>query len=261
MAEDPNDPFSRANYRSLIAWPARIRREAPFLARALSDLPDRSVADLGCGTGEHSRHLASQGFRVAGLDLSETMIADAVKSPLPPNLSFHLGDLREADRILGSGFGAALILGNTIAFFLEASDLERCLGASSRVLAPGGRILIQMLNYQGLYERGERNLPLNFNDQEEGTIVFLRLLDLRESGKVLFFPTTLRFRPDGDPPLELVRVRRVEQRAWSAGELLPALEAAGFADVETFGDMEGGRYDPHQSRDLVLLARKSRSPA
>src|SRR5262245_19097627 len=116
MTEDPRDPFSRANYRSLIAWPARIQREAPFLARALADLPDRSVADLGCGTGEHSRHLASQGFRVAGLDLSESMIADAVEPSPPPNLTFRLGDLREADQVLGSGFGAALILGNTLAF-------------------------------------------------------------------------------------------------------------------------------------------------
>ena len=256
MTEDPQDPFSRANYRSLIAWPARIRREAPFLARVLADLPDRSVADLGCGSGEHSRHLAELGFRAAGLDLSESMIAEATRDPLPPNLSFRIGDLREADRELGGGFGAALILGNTIAFLLEEAELEKTLGAVFRLLAPGGRLLFQMLNYQALYERGERHLPLNFNDQADGTIVFLRLLDLRENGKVLFFPTTLRFRPDSDPPLELVRTRRAEQRAWSREELLAALERSGFSEVELFGDMEEGSFDPHRSQDLVVLAKK-----
>src|SRR5262245_34879647 len=196
MTEDPQDPFSRANYRSLIAWPARIRREAPFLARVLSDLPDRSVADLGCGSGEHSRHLAALGFRAAGLDLSESMIAEAIRDPLPPNLTFRLGDLREADRELGGDFGAALILGNTLAFLLEDAELEKTFGAVSRLLAPGGRLLFQLLNYQAMYERKERHLPLNFNDQEDETIVFLRLFDLRENGRVLFFPTTLRFRPE-----------------------------------------------------------------
>ena len=52
---------------SLIAWPARIRRESPFLEAALADLPDRSVADLGCGTGEHARHFAALGFRGLGV--------------------------------------------------------------------------------------------------------------------------------------------------------------------------------------------------
>jgi len=255
--EDPGDPFSRSNYRSLIAWPARIRREAPFLARVLQGLPERSVADLGCGTGEHGRHLASLGFRVAGLDLSESMIADATEEPLPANLSFHLGDLREADRILGGGFGAAMVLGNTVAFLENEEELRRAFGAVHLLLLPGGRFLFQILNYERLYAKKVRHLPLNFNDTPRGTVIFLRLFDLREGGRVLFFPTTLQFRPDGDPALEIVRLRRIEHRAWTRKEIIPLLEEAGFEEVEVLGNMEGGAFDALESQDLVVLARKT----
>jgi SAM-dependent methyltransferase len=254
--EDPTDPFSRANYRSLIAWPARLQREGPFIERALSGLPDRSVADLGCGTGEHARLLASRGFRSAGLDLSESMLADAGKEPCPPNLSFHLGDLRDADRVLGEGFGAALCLGNTLAFLLEEADLRGAFGAIFRLLLPGGRFLFQVLNYVRIRARKERHLPLNFSDSGGETTVFLRLMDLREDGRVLFFPTTLRFRPDGDPPVEVVRTRRVPLRGWTGNDLLPVLEEVGFGAPEVFGDMAGGPFDPGESRDLVVLAGK-----
>jgi len=256
---DPKDPFSRANYRSLIAWGPRIRREEPFLARALADLPDRSVADLGCGTGEHARHLAAKGFRVAGLDASESMIADATAEPVPPNLRFVLGDLREADRVLGERFGAAIILGNTLPFFLDEADLGRALGAVARLLLPGGRLLFQVLNYEKLYARKERHLPLNFTDgAPDGTILFLRLLDLREGGRVLFFPTTLRFRPDdAERPVEVVRARRVELRAWTRKDLEPALAAAGLAGIEVFGGMEAQPFEPLASQDLVVLARRT----
>ena len=55
----------------------------------------RSVLDLACGTGEHMRHLAANGFRVDGIDLDErfVQIAEnaAIRVPamadLPPALA------------------------------------------------------------------------------------------------------------------------------------------------------------------------------
>ncbi len=61
----------------MIAWPARIEREAPFLREVLETAPEASVLDLGCGTGEHADFLASRGFRAVGIDRSEAQIAKA----------------------------------------------------------------------------------------------------------------------------------------------------------------------------------------
>ena len=66
----PDDPYSRVDYRRLVAWPERIEREWPFLSRVLGH--SGRVIDLGSGTGEHSRFLASKGFAVVGIDSSPT---------------------------------------------------------------------------------------------------------------------------------------------------------------------------------------------
>jgi len=262
MSEIPNDPYARANYRSLIAWPERIRREAPFLASVLEGAPERSVADLGCGTGEHTRHLADQGFRAAGLDASESMIADARTSPAPPNASFALGDIRNADAALGAKFGAAICLGNMLPSLRNDADLDAALAATFRLLLPGGVFLSQILNYERLRARGERHLPLNFQatpgvaGEPASETVFLRLLEWREGGEVLFFPTTLRLTGDSESPVEVVRTRRVPLRAWTRPEFIRALERAGFVEFELFGGMERRAYRPLESSDLVVLAQK-----
>jgi glycine/sarcosine N-methyltransferase len=253
---DAADPFSRANYRSLIAWPARIRREAPFLESVLADLPDRSIADLGCGTGEHARYFAALGIRARGLDLSPSMIEDARREGESESIAFVQGDVRDADALLGGGFGAAICLGNTLPFLETDADLDAAFGAAARLLLPGGRFLFQILNYERLRARGERALPVNVQASDDGEIVFLRLLGWPDETRVLFFPTTLRLRADSEEPVEVVRTRRVVLRAWTRTDVVPLLARAGFAQIELFGAMERRAFEPLASSDLVVLARK-----
>lgn len=257
--KERGDPYARLDYRRLIAWPRRIRREAPFLRAVLDAAPERSVADLGCGTGEHSRFLAGEGFRVAGLDSSPSMLERAREEPLPPNLRFVDGDLREADRALGERFGAAVCLGNTLVHLTEDDDLDRAIAAVRRALLPGGRLLFQVLNYERIFEKGLRHLPLDFREaeDEEGEIVFLRLIEPLPGGRVRFCPSTLRYDPKADPPLEVLRSRIVDLRGWRRPELETKLTRAGFRIAHIGGDMEGGDYDPLESTDLVVVAERA----
>lgn len=47
------------------------------LIKTHSKIPVHSILDLGCGTGRHSLELASRGYDVTGIDLSEEMLAIA----------------------------------------------------------------------------------------------------------------------------------------------------------------------------------------
>ena len=250
------DPYSRVDYRRMVAWPERIRREAPFLRKILERSPTPSVIDLGCGTGEHCRFLAEEGFNVVGLDRSESMLDKAGDEALPENLNFVLGEIQEVDQKVQKRFGAAISLGNTLVHLKSESELETGFNNLGQIIEENGLFLFQILNYERIFEKKIRHLPLNFRPGEgDEEIIFLRLMELLEEGKVLFCPTTLRYHPEGDPPVQLVRSRRVELRGWRLDDLVPRLSKAGFQVQETYGDMAGGPFEPLESHDLVVLAQ------
>jgi SAM-dependent methyltransferase len=250
----PDDPYSRVDYRRLVAWPQRIEREWPFLTRALGT--SGRVLDLGSGTGEHSRFLASKGFDVTGIDSSPAMLAKAMDTPLPPNLAFVEGDMTNIAELVSGAFDGAICLGNGLPHVGELESLGRMLAALRARLRPGAPFVLQVLNYDKVHDTGQRSLPLNFRkDEGEGEIVFLRLMTPRPDGTVVFTPSTLRYRPDGDPPLEVVATRNVLLRGWRRAELEEALADAGFGDRQIYGTVGDVAWDAAQSPDTVIVAR------
>jgi SAM-dependent methyltransferase len=250
----PDDPYSRVDYRRLVAWPQRIEREWPFLARALGE--SGRLLDLGSGTGEHSRFLASKGFEVVGMDSSPAMLAKASDTPLPPNLTFVEGDIADVEHLVSGAFDGAICLGNTLPHVRDRATLVRLLTGLRARLRPGAALVLQVLNYDKVLDTGQRVLPLNFRqDEGEGDVVFLRLMTPRPDGTVVFTPSTLRYRPDGDPPLEVVATRNVQLRGWRRRELEEALEAGGFPRRDVFGTVGDVPFDPSQSPDTVIVAR------
>jgi glycine/sarcosine N-methyltransferase len=249
-----DDPYSRVDYRRLVAWPERIEREWPFLERALGQ--SGRVLDLGSGTGEHSRFLASKGFDVVGIDSSPAMLAKATDAPLPSNLRFLAGDITDVENLAAGTFDAAICLGNTLPHIRGHEALLRFASGLRRRLRLGAAFVLQVLNYDKVLDSGQRSLPLNFRkDEGDGDVVFLRLMTPRPDGTVIFTPSTLRYRPDGDPPLEVVATRNVELKAWRRQEIEDVLEAAGFARRQVFGTVGDVPFDPAQSPDTVIVAR------
>jgi glycine/sarcosine N-methyltransferase len=256
----PGDPYSRIDYRRLIAWPERLRREEPFLRDILGAGPNGRLLDLGCGTGEHSRFLASAGFEVTGVDSSPAMLAAAREGVSGGNPKFVEGDLEEVGTIVGEGFGAALCLGNTAPHLTEPASLRRFLGGLASRLLPGAPFLLQVLNYDRIFEKDERVLPVNVRTDGEGPVVFLRLMDPRPDGTVVFNPTSLRWRPGEEPPVSVTASRNVLLRGYRRAELAAALVGAGFAEPSCFGGMRREAWSP-DSADSVFVAVRRPIPA
>ena len=262
MSDDPHrvdDPYSRVNYRRLIAWETRITREGPFLLSLRDRAPERSVIDIGCGTGEHVAFFAAPDVRAVGLDRSEAMIKAAKDHEALGHGRFVLGDAMAAREALGDepAFGLAICLGNMLPHIAEDGDLARFVGSLHDVLLPGGLLVIQILNYEGLCATGTRCLPVNLRPGDDGKeIVFLRLMSPVADGRVLFFPATLELDPAADAPLRVTMTRRIELRAWTRGDLAPVFTAAGF-DVVFHGDMAGGAFVLEDSPDLIVVATRA----
>ncbi len=261
----PSDPYSRLQYRRLIAWPARIEREWPLLREILRSGPARSVLDLGCGTGEHARFLAEKGFEVVGVDRSEELIEQACQEAgsqeAGGKVRFVAGDLTDLGgmaegALAGESFGGAVCLGNTLPHIIDREGLERMAAGLRRLLAPGAPLVLQILNYERIFALGERHLPLNFRAQDDGSeLVFLRLMETEDNGAVVFCPSTLRFRPASESPVEVVSSRRVRLQGWRCGELDEVFAQAGFGERRAYGGFDGSSYEDRTSRDLLLVVR------
>lgn len=258
---DPDNPYSRLQYRRLIAWPARIEREWPFLEAVLARAPEASVVDLGCGTGEHARFLASNQLRAVGVDRSADQIEAAREyeddfGEFGPR--FLLGEMADLPGLTEERFGAAICLGNVLPH-LDDDALAEALAALAARMRPGGKLIAQLINYTRVFTQNIRALPVNLRDDPDhpgGEIAFVRLMTPDGDRHVRFYPTTLALRPGSEPPLELKATREVRLRAWSREDLAAALDNAGFHLDSVHGDMVGGHYEPEESADLVLVASR-----
>ncbi|MFF8725669.1 class I SAM-dependent methyltransferase [Streptomyces sp. NPDC015171] len=99
--------------------------------------PDGTVADLGCGPGAVTAHLAGLGLSVYGLDLSESMIAVARREH--PGLRFERGSMLELSVADGSLAG---VVSWYSSIHTPVDRLPDLFTEFHRVLAPGGRLLL-----------------------------------------------------------------------------------------------------------------------
>jgi SAM-dependent methyltransferase len=98
---------------------------------------DGQVADLGCGPGYITAHLAELGLAAFGVDASPAMIELARQAY--PGLRFEVGSMAEltiADGTLGG------VLSRWSVIHTPPQDVPAILAEFHRVLAPGGHLLI-----------------------------------------------------------------------------------------------------------------------
>ena len=106
----------------------------------------RSVLDSGCGTGNHAIPLAQRGYKVVGVDRSESMLAHARRKAAcfsgSSGVTFHQEDIRSVD--LQQHFDAALMMFAVLGYQLENGDVLSALRAARRHLCPGGLFIFDV---------------------------------------------------------------------------------------------------------------------
>jgi ubiquinone/menaquinone biosynthesis C-methylase UbiE len=98
-------------------------------------LPSCQILDAACGTGRHSKWLASRGQAVIGVDALSDMLAKA-RAKLPTT-RFEEGDLAALPLPDASVDAALCALA-----LVHLSDLRPAVAELARVVRPGGRIVI-----------------------------------------------------------------------------------------------------------------------
>jgi len=140
-------------------------------------------------------------------------------------------------------FDAVLCFGNTLVHLLSADRILKMMDGVNQVLKPGGKFLVQILNYDYILDENITELPLI----ETENIRFIRKYLIDEGNPLIGFQTELVLKKEGksvrnETPLLALR----------SEELKRFLSQAGFRNAELFSNF---KEEPFGGKHLPLVAR------
>jgi SAM-dependent methyltransferase len=222
----------------------QVRREAGGLWDQLALTTHSNVVDVGCGYGRHALALALRGAEVVGIDTAVALLRQArgLGAGLGVQAHWVRGDVRRLP--LGSAWFSAAILMDAFGFFEAEEENEAVLAEIVRVLAPGGRVGLKVVNGATILA----NFRGADREERDGTLVTL-------SRTLAMEPPRVRERivvsgPGGTGEYE----RR--QRLYTAEELCAALERAGLSVEGVFSSAQRAAFEPAASPTMWVIGRR-----
>jgi SAM-dependent methyltransferase len=245
--------FARAYNR---LWAEFASAVAPRVQAFFETFPvsqrNRTVLDLCCGTGQLARHFLEAGYRVVGIDLSESMLEWARHNNAAyvaaGQARFLLGDAREFQ--LEEPAGLVVSTYDSLNHLPDLSDLRRCFACAHRALDPEGLFVFDLNTRLGFRQRWNNITVL---EGEEHLVVIRGIYPgwgdralMRISGFVRAGEAWERFEDT------------VEETAFAIGEVLEALGAAGFqvAWPALLSDLSTSLQDPEAHGRVFVVAVK-----
>lgn len=233
--------------------PALTKDMVGCVGRLLPVAEHPRLLDLACGTGRHAVPLAAAGYRVTGADLSAGYLAQAENraTAAGQRVRFVRTDMRDLSAFADGSFDAVANLHTSFGFFHDPAEDQRVLDEVRRVLAPGGRLLIDVVNRDAFLRQTSEVYGI-----PEGRYV-IRTFD-NSTGRTflheeVFDPLTSRIRWTVTEPGARERTATADYRVFSAHELLAMLRTAGLRVESVHGDYGLSPFTVH-SPNIVCLA-------
>jgi glycine/sarcosine N-methyltransferase len=209
-----------------------------------------SVLDVGCSTGTIPLYLAARARLVIGMDLDPTMISIAesrLTAESDGTVAFTVGDMTLIDEAFRhERFSLVLCLGNTLVHLRSPAMIAGFLARVARLLAPGGRFVFQILNYERILNRHVDELPLIDNDK----VRFERHYRYRPNSPLLDFETRLTVKASGETIENSLPLYPLKK-----DELERLLPSTGLSAVKYLGDYGGNTYTPESDLLVSVLAQ------
>jgi SAM-dependent methyltransferase len=240
--EDYFDQTFVSLYRDFLT-PERTEREVAGLREMVPLPPGGEVLDVACGWGRHSVSLARAGFRVTGLDLSETLLARGRKRAAAAGVEvdFVRGDMREIP--WRGRFDAILSLYSSLGYFLSDDEDLRVLRGAREALRPDGAFVLETMHRDHIV--GDY-AARDWWESDDGTTVWVeREFDAVEGVSREW----LRWSKGGKSGEKYHELRIRTATEWDR-----LLRAAGLVPVDWYGDWELAPFI-HTSEDLIVVCR------
>lgn len=204
------------------------------------DLPASArILDLACGKGRHSRYLASKGFDLTGLDISDSSITFARQFE-NEHLAFYQHDMRLPFRI--NYFDAVMNMFTSFGYFETDRDHLLALKNVQRGMKPGGLLLLDYFNSQWVREHIVRaevktvdNIEFHMKKSIRGGHVF-KTVEFVAGERLFHF--------------------RERVRLFTLAEFQSLFSAAGLELRHIYGSYDLSVFDVNTSKRLILIAQK-----
>ena len=236
-------------YDEFTGFAERFDKERSIFQRLVQKYDVKIVLDAGSGTGFHSLLLAQLGLHVTATDISEQMLRQAKRNA--EHMSVQIDTIQTSFQVMNESvhnkFDAVFCLGNTLPHVLTEEELIQSFKSFRETLNSGGRVFLQLLNYDRILNFRERIL----NVKEVNDKIFVRFYDY-EGESIVFNILTIQ-KSGGKMEHSLHSVRLFP---WRSADIVRSLKDAEFINIEFFASMAMNIYDEKTSRDLVVIAQK-----
>lgn len=233
--------------------------EVDFVERRLRDhgVTSGKLLDLGCGTGLHAIAFAQRGWNVAGIDLSEEMIAKAkaraAEAGLP--ITFRQGDACQVGP--ERDFDVAVSLFHVASYQCDRARLEALFRTAHAALRPGGVFLFDYWYGGAVLAQGVET-RVKVIERKPLRLTRIARSDHDEADATVCVHYTL-FCEDTDRAM----IRRVDEthrmRYWFPFEIEASLRASGFEPGGTYAWLSEGTPNS-ETWAAYSVGRKRPSP-
>ena len=239
------------------------RNDVDVVLRELQLPAGAHIVDLGSGYGRHAIELASRGFAVTAVDLSESLLAQTIRTaadknipvigsdyaPKPGQLQIIHADARTVK--MAQAADALLHYDSALGYFDEIEDDERMLATIARLVKIGGKAFIETANREWLVrESAGRGYSRDYDENPYGVL-------LREMRWDWFRGTTIErrklTRPDGT-----VRRSEFRIRHYTLSQMRAMLDQRGLDIVRILpGTREPEPFSGTESKRMGLVVRRA----
>jgi SAM-dependent methyltransferase len=200
-----------------------------------------AMLDVACGRGRHSLHLASKGFKVAGIDISPGSIAWANAHALPDS-SFYVHDMRQPFWI--NYFDYAFNFFTSFGYFRTRREHEAALRTIAQSLKKDGVFVIDYLNVHYAEDHFKHSLD---SDHDGLNFHITKWMDETH------FYKKIEVEQDSftEPQVYTERVSK-----FSLGDFTEMLAYQGLQVQDVFGDYLLGPYHVRNTPRMIIVAKK-----
>lgn len=241
----------------------QARVDVDFILRELQLPAGAHVVDLGSGYGRHAIELASRGFAVTAVDLSEPLLAQTIRTaaeknipiigtdyePKPGQIQIIHADVRTVK--MPRAADALVHYDSALGYFDEIDDDDRVLATMARLVKVGGKAFVEMPNREFLVrELQGRGYTRDYDENPYGVL-------LREIRWDWFRGTTIErrklTRPDGTMRRSELRVRH-----YTLSQLRQMLERHSLDVVRVLpGVREQEPFSGTESKRVSIVLRRT----